>query len=521
MKLQTMTVIFSIIVIPITLILSAYIGSQIDTASLQQSYDTKLMDATHDAVVAFELNTENNNYSTNADSIRRDIKAALNAFTTSLASGLGIPGANPEYIMPYIPAILITMYDGYYIYSPSYYIYKSSDKYKEIQSNGVNAGYTHVLKPYVYYSAEYRYNNNYIVVNYSLDNYISLYGKIDNENIAKSGYLESDDFLNNIVVSENLSENITYKNPSTGIIENSAKNFVYKDGKKIYNIENKWYTLTGLNLMEYSSTGMNSQDTSAFQYRTKASEFMYYLKNTVVGKKIASLVTPYNCQSIESTDNTQILTTDPEDQASLFNQHKRQIIRASIQDNLNNSMALYNKNSAGMGTNATFAMPKMTEEDWEKILTNVNIVTFMQGLPVGNKTYNNYSIVTSTNNKQYISPNSIYFVNSDDNKYHTVYDIENANNVTGYKSQDFRKVKYEVTEQTDAMESKPKTKYYYRRKEYACYNCIVSTHIEINDENSDTYTYVMKGTDAMLKQKYCTALARERFNLDKVTKIFM
>ena len=57
MKLQSLSVIFVIIIIPVTLILSAYIGSQIDTASLQQSYDTKLMDATHDAVVAFEINT--------------------------------------------------------------------------------------------------------------------------------------------------------------------------------------------------------------------------------------------------------------------------------------------------------------------------------------------------------------------------------------------------------------------------------------------------------------------------------
>lgn len=57
MKLQNLSIIFAIIIIPITLILSAYIGTQIDTASLQQSYDTTLMDATHDAVVAFELNT--------------------------------------------------------------------------------------------------------------------------------------------------------------------------------------------------------------------------------------------------------------------------------------------------------------------------------------------------------------------------------------------------------------------------------------------------------------------------------
>ena len=85
MKLQNLTVIFSMIIIPITLILSAYIGVQMDTILLSQKYDTRLIDATHDAVVAFELNTIHNQYSTNADSIRRDIKAAINTFSTTLS----------------------------------------------------------------------------------------------------------------------------------------------------------------------------------------------------------------------------------------------------------------------------------------------------------------------------------------------------------------------------------------------------------------------------------------------------
>lgn len=517
MKLQNLTVIFSIIIIPVTLILSAYIGSQIDTASLQQSYDTKLMDATHDAVVAFELNSENNNYSTNADSIRRDIKAALNTFSSSLASGLGVPGANPEYIMPYIPAILITMYDGYYIYSPSEYSYRVAGENK--------TGYTHILKPYVYYSAKYEDNSdNYIIVNYSLDNYISLYGVIDSKSVAKSGYLATQDTLNNISDSdETLTETIKYNNDDGTITEVKNCTFVYRENKKVYKIEQKWYTLTGVDLMPYNnSTIENETDNSAKSYKKNVTWFINYLKNDDTGKKINAIVTPNHCSSVESSDNTQILTTgDPEDPSSLFNQHKREIIRASIQDNLNNAMAIYNENSASMGTNATFTMPKMSEEDWEKILTNVNIVSFMQGLPVGNKTYNNYSIVTSTNNKQYVSPNSIYFVDNNtdnNNKYHTIYHVENADNVTGYKSQDFRKIKYEENK-TDSNGDTTEIGYYYRRPEYACYDCMVSTH-GIANTNDNIYEYIKKCNDE-LKKKYYTALARERFNLDKVTKIFM
>lgn len=507
MKLQNLTVIFAVIIIPITLILSAYIGSQIDTASLQQSYDTTLMDATHDAVVAFELNTENNDYSTNADSIRRDIQAAINTFSSSLASGLGSPGANSEYIMPYVPAILITLYDGYYIYSPSEYTYKTKEYENGEWVDKTKTGYTHILKPYIYYSKKYESVDGYVIVNYSLDNYITVYGKIGNDIISKSGYLETEDVLDQIDTQESLSEYIIYKDPNTGNIvvpdKNKRYQFVYKDGKKVYKIGRNWYTLNGLELTIYNVNNVIDTDTSAGQYVDQAKTFMKYLQESGV------------VDIVIDEENNRILdinsTNDPEDPASLFNQHKREVIKNSIQNNLNNAMAIYNANSGAMGTNASFQMPKISETDWEKILTNVNIVTFMQGLPVGNKTYNNYSIVTSTNNKQYIDPTTIYFV--DNNKYHTIYDnwLSNiAGSITGYKAQDFRKVKYEVT-----YNGTTTTKYYYRRPEYACYDCKVSLSF------TETTIKDILNTNAVLKQKYYTALARERYNLDKVTKVFM
>lgn len=59
MKFQNLAVIFAIIVIPISLIMSAVIQSNIDTINMQTSYDTKLSNATYDAVKAFQLNTIN------------------------------------------------------------------------------------------------------------------------------------------------------------------------------------------------------------------------------------------------------------------------------------------------------------------------------------------------------------------------------------------------------------------------------------------------------------------------------
>ncbi len=510
MKLQNLTVIFAAIMIPITLVLSAYIGTQIDTASLQQSYDTTLLDATHDAVVAFELNTENDDYSTNADSIRRDIQASINTFASSLASGLGTPGANSEYIMPYIPAILVTLYDGYYIYSPSEYTYPS----KEIKADGTledvtKTGYTHILKPYVYYSATYEDGSgDYIVVNYSLDNYISLYGKIGNEVIAKSGYLTTQDERSAIASSEELKEYIKCDN-GYGTFK-----YIYVNGKKIYNYYGSWYTIRDSKLVPYIGAINNFGDTSAIQYKNDSDAFMSYITGSIGGKSISSIVTPSHCvEAKENGNSSRILEQDPEDQTSSFNEHKRKIIRQSIQNNLNNAMAIYNANSGSMGTNASFRMPKLSETDWEKILTNVNFVTFMQGLPVGLKTYNNYSIVTSTNNKQYVDPESIFFVDTTTNQYHTIYGVASegidANNVVGYKSQDFRKVKYEVNTGTGETAEE----YYYRRGEYACYNCKISLAVEERELQQ------ILNENPTLKQKYYRALARERYNLNKATAI--
>ena len=119
MKLQHLTIIFAIIFLPIIIITSYYIQKQVDTIDLQLSYDSKLLDATYDALSAFEINTANEDLSTVADSLRSILEASNNIFFNTLATNMGISNASKSYIQPYIPAILYTLYDGYYIYSPT------------------------------------------------------------------------------------------------------------------------------------------------------------------------------------------------------------------------------------------------------------------------------------------------------------------------------------------------------------------------------------------------------------------
>ena len=118
MNLQGISVLFIIIFLPILMISTYFIEKEIDTINIQTSYDTKLMDATSDALSAFEMNTANEDLSTISDSLRSIIEASNSVFTTTLATNLGMSGANQNSILPYIPAIVYTLYDGYYIYSP-------------------------------------------------------------------------------------------------------------------------------------------------------------------------------------------------------------------------------------------------------------------------------------------------------------------------------------------------------------------------------------------------------------------
>lgn len=172
MKLQNLTIIFIIIIIPVILVLSLYISTGIKTIKYQSLYDTGLLTATHDAIYAFELNTTSNLYSDNAETKRNILKASVKAFEKSLCNTCNISSYNTEAIEEYIPAIVFGMYDGFYMYAPSY--------------NTKTKKYEHSLKNYVYYSETL---NDGTVIRYSLDNYITVSGYFDGKYQIKEGYL--------------------------------------------------------------------------------------------------------------------------------------------------------------------------------------------------------------------------------------------------------------------------------------------------------------------------------------------
>ncbi len=216
MKYQNFAVIFVIIILPISIVLSFYIQKQTDTIKLESEYQTKLNDSTYDAIASFQINSLNTSRVT-GESVKSYVLASVNTFFTTLATNLGMSGAARSRLQAYVPAILFTTYDGYYIYSPlktPEVLLKADDGMtdltpeKQIQyikddgttttdpnDSDVNTVYNYMLKPFIYYSGEYKNgtpgSSNYydVVASYTLDNYVTLYGtkKSQRENGAYGG----------------------------------------------------------------------------------------------------------------------------------------------------------------------------------------------------------------------------------------------------------------------------------------------------------------------------------------------
>ena len=595
MKLSNIAVIFIVIVLPLLLILAYYVSLQIDTINMQTAYNTKLLESTKEAIEAFEINTVewNESASSVADSKRRDVFASINTFTTSLANNLGVAGTSKDYMLSRIPAIAYTLYDGYYIYSPTEtkqtikddkgvvvcmssklanstyetpedkdspvltrkdgilkYDYKSEENGRVLyipNNPGEADGYyygqpfvldvskaktetNHILKPFMLYAEQIYKGDEEVVINYTLDNYVTVYTKDEKDNyIGKSGYLNKigpgensinilqenftsgaaykqngndnpgDAGLNPIggitfsgrdVKPEILSETIAYKN-ADGKYETGVFSYVYeaeKDVKAYYDrSEQKFFVLNNDQRAFVESLSepiykkclipVNNSGTSSYVklYRSLSSKDGYKwftqdangeyvlidddygglkhsLWDDMVYKDIGEpkglyhsdfgdilydysainycvetycFTEWFNNQKFKysETDVNSICIkdgNDPELNDSPFVIHKKEVIRELIKQNLAQAITTYSKNGDG-----DFKLPELKETEWEQVVSNISIITFLQNIPIGMKYYNNYAIATSTTNKEFVNKNELYFYNRDKNtstelKYHAL-----------------------------------------------------------------------------------------------------
>lgn len=296
MKLQSLAVIFVIIILPISLILGVYVNNQIETLRYQNSYDTKLNNATYDALKTFQLNTINNSASDIPDSKIRDIEASVNSFFNSIASNFNMDGYNRDILKEYVPALVYTMYDGYYIYSSFTNTLNDEDFISTDEqdlANGIKASTYQDgqkisgLKSYVYYSCRYIRGNDDFVITYSLDNYITIKGIINEKAVNDAGYLINNctgDIDNNTaeyrgvpIGTETLQENVM--NDSGEI---NPYPYVKINGVKFYEdiSTGKWFSIMNNQELEESTTFIANKNNSAIRYYAEAEDFRDRVINT-------------------------------------------------------------------------------------------------------------------------------------------------------------------------------------------------------------------------------------------------
>lgn len=551
MKLQHLAVIFVIIIIPISLVLSMYINNQIKTINYQSDYTSKLLDSTYDGIKAFQLNTANNSYSSIGNSKIRDIEAAINTFYASLATNFGSSGYTKEDLQHYTPALVFNLYDGYYIYSNNY--------------NTQTDNYEYGLKPFIYYSCRYKSGSSFdFVVNYTLDNTITVIGTVRGNYVTKTGHLiTTEDSISpeREILTENLT---TLNNPGrdTTRTETSYQYIIYNN-QKIYK-ENGinastpdrqrffYYTsayskeyinsLEDLsNLNAHLDSNFNFYSDSAIKYYEEAQEFTNWVKTNLGSITVANAVdNDGNAITNWASDlgNEKIFdissNNNPLKSNSSFNEHRRNVIRKSIETNLISAIANYNNHSI---IGYEFATPELGEEEWDKIENNISLTTFMQGLSIGGKIYNNYCVVSNDSNQETVGNNSIYIIDST-GTYHkpgckTLVQAINSGSVTlqgAYSSSDFKRKTVSLTGADANAGSQltgtdtdlyaffyPQVSKTYSSSSTACYNCIVtaSDTYSTDDIIADTVkdTNGSKVNISAVRKMYLTALARTRYDL--------
>jgi len=551
MKIQELAIIFIIIILPISLLLSEYTQFQINTIKLQTEYDTRLTSATYDAIKAFQLNEKNESYSDLRNMRVANIEASVNAFRNSIMAGFKMTGYTEDDLNNYIPALLYTLYDGFYIYSP--YENVNYRYYKDLETKEIitkldatntdikaddNGEFLYGLKPYISYSCRYQKGTTVdVVITYALDNYVTVQGKINGEYVNKSGYLIDNlknygEIYNGVVIQEealkeNLGEEVYY--------------YAKINGTKYYLKDNCIVCNSNGSLEIKAKEGEPEFDTwksliinndSAKQYYKKAYEFTNWFKNQTSlrnlkysdaidevvdeeGKTTITKVWPDNNTLIFDFNPGNDAKDNIENELSDFNQHRLAVIRHKIETNL--AIAISNYNTYSGAKSNVFQMPELKENEWDNLTNKISLISFMQGLPIGGKIYNGYALVTNSESTEVVLEENIYILgqkgtqkvyykigdNSIDDINAGIYGMDRS---AGRLNLDFKSSTLMNTDNTTYD-------YYYPLEQYnASYDSVVmQNNVTVYD---DIYEYV-NNQDYVLKQAFYTALGRERYGTYK------
>lgn len=358
------------------------------------------------------------------------------------------------------------------------------------------------------------------VITYSLDNYITIQGIINGNWVNDCGYLISnvtkvtDDYVVYREVTINKNQDLMKDN----VIRDDGTRGGYKyqkiNGVKYYydEDEDKWFSLLNDNEIYISDKFDQIYDSSAYNYYKEAYEFTEKIMGNKPGDyKLSKLMTSNAVDTELESPNYKIFDdSNIEEPNSNFNQHRLAVIRYTIEKNLSIAIANYNNYT---NTKTDFQMPKLKEDEWNKILNNISVISFMQGVSIGGKVYNGYAIVNNNNNEEVVSENAIYIANTSDSTYHNILEIDLNNKVDDNYIGVFN-----VDLQKKSKETNLSTQYYYPKLYYADYNSVVYQTNVVNLDEYDANIYKYMDKNKKLAKVYYTALGRERYSMYKVNR---
>lgn len=411
--------------------------------------------------------------------------------------------------------------------------------------NDAKTTYKHVLKTFVPYTTNYTKNGTNYVINYTLDNYVRIY----KENEAWEGYIikeYGDETKYNVPVKsttvtfngtriqpEWLNENVPVRNSRNDNIE--VKNYAYiynsNNDKRYYESEagenrGKFFIINSEYVKVYlpdaeANNSLAEYKKLLIRFKENWPEYieLYQLLNKDEGntwyyKDSNGKYNKYNdyqptidrnkdCSGVNYCVENYLfnfwINDERLDTNEIMNLKKQSIID-NVNRNLNLAISNYSENSK-----MNYTIPELSEEDWEQALSNISMITFFQGVKVGLKTYNNYSIVTSSENNEFIGEDSLYYIENGDNSYHR-YGCKKGKGTDAYLNTDFKVSNYLIKGKNDTKE----IKYYYKHTNTTtpetnkalepCFYCITNRNIIEKIGNETTF-----------RDTQNRALARERY----------